>query len=272
MERKHTLGVIGVGNMGAALVRGLVRAGALAPAKIVISDAQEARAASLAEELGVARARDNRQLAKQSQYVLVAVKPGVVKPVIEQIAELLTPDHTVVSIAAGVTLARIASSLGKARPAVVRVMPNTPALVGAGAFAVASPGVPRERVEKLNGWLAVLGDVVEVPEELMDAITALSGSGPAFVFVMVQALADGGVAAGLPRAMALQLAAQTVAGAAKMVRETGQHPEALKDAVASPGGTTIAGLAELERGGFRAAVASAVKAAAKRARELSEGG
>jgi len=272
MKRPFTLGVIGVGNMGGALVRGIVRAGALAAERIVVSDAQSARGAALAQELGVRQAQTNPELAGASEYVLLAVKPGVMRAVTEEIAEALSPDQTVVSVAAGVPLARVQAWLGKARPALVRVMPNTPALVGAGVFAVAAPGVAAERVEKLERLLAAAGAVVEVEEGMMDAVTGLSGSGPAFVFVMIQALADGGVAAGLPRAMALRLAVETVAGAAKMVRETGEHPEALKDAVASPGGTTIAGLAELERAGFRAAVASAVKAAAKRAKELSESG
>ncbi len=149
-------------------------------------------------------------------------------------------------------------------------MPNTPALVGAGAFAVSAPDVPEERLDTLVRLLGALGQVVVVGEELMDAVTGLSGSGPAFVFVMIEAMADAGVAAGLPRVTAQLLAAQTVMGAAKMVLETGQHPAALKDAVASPGGTTIVGLAELEKGGFRAAMVAAIKAAAARSKQLSE--
>jgi len=276
MGRAFTLGVIGVGNMGGALVRGIVRAGVLAPEKIAVSDAQEPRGAALAQELGVRQARTNREVAEGSEYVLLAVKPGVIGPVIEEVAEVLGPDQTLISVAAGVTLARMRGWLGKAslalRPALVRVMPNTPALVRAGMCAVAAPGAARERVEMLKRLLAAVGEVLEVEEEMMDAVTGLSGSGPAFVFVMIEGLADGGVAAGLPRAMALRLAVQTVEGAAKMVRETGEHPEALKDAVASPGGTTIAGLAELDRAGFRAAVTSAVKAAAARAGELAQSG
>jgi pyrroline-5-carboxylate reductase len=192
--------------------------------------------------------------------------------VVREIAGVLTPDHTLVSLAAGVPLARIREAMGEASPALVRVMPNTPALVGAGMFGIAAPGVDPSRVEKLSRLLEAVGRVALVEEEMMDAVTALSGSGPAFVFVMIEALTDGGVAAGLPSALAQQLAAQTVVGAGRMVQETGMHPGALKHAVASPGGTTIAGLAELERTGFRGAVVAAVRAAARRARELSERG
>jgi pyrroline-5-carboxylate reductase len=270
MAKTFTLAVIGAGNMGGALVNGVVSAGALAPGKIVVADADQSRSAALSKESGVQSAKTNTEAARDSEYVVLAVKPGVIRPVIEEIAGVMTEEQTLVSLAAGVPLSRMREPLGAARPALVRVMPNTPALVGAGMFAVAAPGVPPGRVAKLKDLLGAAGDVVEVAEGMMDAVTGLSGSGPAFVFVMIEALADGGVAAGLPRAVANRLAVQTVEGAARMVRETGEHPGALKDAVASPGGTTIAGLAELERAGFRAAAASAVRAAAKRARELSE--
>jgi pyrroline-5-carboxylate reductase len=269
MAAKYALGVIGVGQMGGALVRGMVRAGALAPEQIVVADADTAKGAEIAQELGV-RAAGNEQVAKQSEFVLLVVKPGMAVGVVKEIASAMSGDCTLVSMVTGVPIARLKDALGHPNAAVIRVMPNTPALVGAGAFALAAPGVAPERVERLRRLLDPLGRVVVVGEELMDAVTGMSGSGPAFVFVMIEAMADGGVAAGLPRAIAQQLAAQTVMGAAKMVLETGDHPAALKDAVASPGGTTIAGLAEIERGGFRSAVVSAVKAAAKRARELSE--
>ena len=269
---KYTLGVIGAGNMGAALVRGIVRAGALSAGRIAVSDADPGRAAALAAELGVTQGATNRELASASEHLLLAVKPGIVPSVLGEIAPALTPAQTLVSIAAGVPIARIRAALGDAKPAIVRVMPNTPALVGAGVFAVSAPGMPEERRSDLTRLLGAVGLVVEVGEELMDAVTGLSGSGPAFVFVLIEALADGGVGAGLPRPLAQQLAVQTVAGAAKLVQESGQHPGALKDMVASPGGATIAGLAELERGGFRGLVAAAVRAAAQRSRELSAGG
>jgi pyrroline-5-carboxylate reductase len=258
--------------MGGAVVRGIVRAGALDPDSVIVSDASPDRASALAAEVGVRRAETNAEAARDSEYVVVAVKPGQVGDVVSEIAEALTPEQTLVSMAAGIRRHAIQRSLGKAGPALVRVMPNTPALVGAGAFAVSAPGVAAERVAALKRLLVTIGDVVEIGEESMDAATALVGSGPAFVFVMIEALADGGVAAGLPRAVAQRLAVQTVAGAATMVKETGEHPGVLKDAVASPSGTTIAGLAKLEKAGFRGIVASAVRSAADRSRELSGGG
>lgn len=270
MADRYALGLIGAGNMGAAFVRRVVGVGAVAAEQVVVADADATRAKALADEVGVRSAEDNTEVAAGSEYVVLAVKPGAVPAVLKEIAPVLRAEQTLVSFAAGVALGKIGDVLGEAKPALVRVMPNTPALVGEGMFALAAPGVARERVTKLAKVLEAAGQVVEVEEKLMDAVTGLSGSGPAFVFVLIEALADGGVAAGLPRPVAHRLAVQTVLGAAKLVQETGQHPGALKDAVASPGGTTIAGLAELERGGFRGLVASAVRAAAARSRELSQ--
>lgn len=270
MPARFKVAVIGVGNMGSALVRGLVGRAGLAGRDVIAADADRARLQALAREVGIEAAASNRQAAEQSEAVVLAVKPGVLRSVAEEISPVLTPDQTVISIAAGVSCGRLQQWLGAARPALVRVMPNTPALVGAGAIAVApGPGLDAERLEGVARLLGALGDVVVVEEPLMDAVTGLSGSGPAFVFLMMEALADGGVAAGLPRPIAARLAAQTVLGAARLAMETGQHPGALKDMVASPAGTTVAGLAELERAGFRGAVISAVMAAARRARELS---
>lgn len=272
MARPYKLGVIGVGNMGAALVRGIVAAGALPPQQLAIADTDQAKVAALSAATGVQIAPGNTGLAANSDMVMLAVKPGLISEVLTDIASSLCSGQTLVSLAAGVSIRAINGVLGERGPKVVRVMPNTPALVGAGLLAMAAPDISPERRAELARVLGATGEVVEVGEELMDAVTGLSGSGPAFVFVMIEALADGGVAAGLPRPIALKLAIQTVLGAAKLVRETGQHPGALKDMVASPGGTTIAGLAELERGGFRGLVASAVRAAAARSRELSAGG
>ncbi len=269
---KYTLGVIGAGNMGAALVRGIVSAGALPAEQIIVSDDDAGRVNALASELGVKHAKNNSEVASESEYVALVVKPGVVAPILCEIALMLTRDQTLVSFATGVSIAKMRDAIGHTDLPIIRVMPNTPALVGAGAFAVAAPKVLEDRRAGLVRLLNAIGLVVEVGEELMDAVTGLSGSGPAFVFVFIEALADGGVAAGLPRPIAQQLAVQTVAGAAKLVAETGQHPAALKDMVATPGGTTVAGLSELERGGFRGLVAGAVRAAARRAREIAAGG
>jgi pyrroline-5-carboxylate reductase len=269
MARKYTLGVIGVGNMGSALVRGIVRAGALAADRIVIYDAAAAAAARVAGEAGVARADSAPAAAEQSDYVLLAVKPGIIPLVVREIAPALSDDQVVVSIAAGVRLQQIAKLVTTARPGLIRVMPNTPALVGEGAMAVAAGEVEPSRLDEVLRWLAAVGRVVRVEEPAMDAATGVGGSGPAFVFLFIEALADGGVTAGLPREAALQLAAQTVLGAARMVLETGRHPAELKDMITTPAGTTVAGLAVLEEAGLRGALIGAVVAAAKRSAELS---
>ncbi len=270
MARQYTLGVIGVGNMGSALVRRIVRAGALAAERIVIYDAAAPLAERVAGETGVARAESARAAAAQSDYVLLAVKPGIIPVVVREIAPALSDDHVVISIAAGVRLRQIAQLITTAKPGLIRVMPNTPALVGEGAIAVAAGEVEPPRREEVLRLLAAAGRVVRIDEAAMDAATGLSGSGPAYIFVLIEALADGGVTAGLPRDAALQLAAQTVLGAAKMVLETGRHPAELKDMVTTPAGTTVAGLAALEHAGFRGALIAAVAAAAKRSGELSE--
>jgi pyrroline-5-carboxylate reductase len=257
--------------MGAALVRGLVRARALPAEQIAICDVDAAKTQALAEELGVHVLPGSTAVAERSEYVLLALKPALIVPVLREMDHCLQPEQVLISFATGISLAHLSQTLAKCRPGLVRVMPNTPALVGAGVFALAAQNISQAKLDRLTALLGVVGRVVSIDDALMDAVTGLSGSGPAFVFVMIEALADGGVAAGLPRPVALELAAQTVLGAAKMVLETGQHPGQLKDMVATPGGTTITGLAVLERSGLRAALIEAVRAAAKRAHELSEG-
>jgi pyrroline-5-carboxylate reductase len=201
--------------------------------------------------------------------VVLAVKPQNMAAVLEELRALVRGDQLVISVAAGVTIGSIAQGIGhKAR--VIRVMPNTPALVGEGASAYSAwPGVSADDEALVQAFLGSVGRVVRVPESLLDAVTGLSGSGPAFVYVMIEALSDGGVRVGLPRDVATLLAAQTVLGAAKMVCETGLHPGVLKDQVASPAGTTIAGLLALERAGVRGALMDAVEAAARRSAELA---
>jgi pyrroline-5-carboxylate reductase len=204
--------------------------------------------------------------------LVLAVKPQTMAAVLAEVRPTVSPRHLVVSIAAGVTLGQLAAGLGPdAR--LIRVMPNTPCLVGASAAGFAAgPAATADDVALVARLFGAVGKAFAVPEHLLDAVTGLSGSGPAFVYVLIEALADGGVRVGLPRDVALALAAQTVLGSAKMVLETGTHPAALKDAVASPGGTTIAGLHALERAGFRAAAMDAVEAAARRAAELGKQG
>jgi pyrroline-5-carboxylate reductase len=210
----------------------------------------------------------NAEVVQACDTLVLAVKPQVMAAVLAEVKPHIAARHVVVSIAAGVTLKTLADGLGD-KTRLVRVMPNTPCLVGASAagFAPGSTATP-EDVVLVGRLFGAVGKAFAVPEPLLDAVTGLSGSGPAFVYVMIEALADGGVRVGLPRDVAQALAAQTVLGAAKMVLETGQHPAALKDAVASPGGTTIAGLHALERAGLRAALMDAVEAATRRSLEL----
>jgi pyrroline-5-carboxylate reductase len=258
---------LGAGNMASALLRGAILSG-LSPQGFGASDVDAAALAKLASELGIRSFGDNASAAGWADVIVLAVKPQVLPAVLAQIAPQLKSDALVISIAAGVPIARISAGLGGHRR-IVRAMPNTPALVGAGATALAADAsVSTEEWETALALFRGTGLVVQVEEKLIDGVTALSGSGPGYVFVIIEALSDAGVREGLPRDVATRLAAQTLLGAAKMVLETGTHPAALKDAVTSPAGTTIAGLAALERGGLRAALQAAVEAAAKRAKEL----
>ena len=262
------VGFLGAGQMATALAGGWARAGLLDRARSLASDPLPAARNGFATATKLTAITSNADLMAAADVVVLAVKPQSLDAVLREVAPLVEPRHLFVSIVAGATLARLATALGPTAR-LVRVMSNTPALIGAGATGVAGGSADDAAlVEKL---FAAVGTAVRVAEPLLDAVTGLSGSGPAYIFVLIEALADGGVRAGLPRDVALKLAAQTVLGAAKMVVETGTHPAALKDAVASPGGTTIAGLHALERAGFRAAVMDAVKAAADRSAELGKG-
>ena len=257
---------IGTGKMGTALLKGMVTRGLCTPADIIVSDPSSAAlAAATASVPGIVTAPDNAAAAAAADVVLLCVKPAGIVPLVASFKSL--PPRLLVSIAAGVTLASMEAAAGAHR--VVRVMPNTPALLGQGASAFA-PGTraTAEDIALTTALLGAVGSVTQVTEPLLDAVTGLSGSGPAYVFTIIEALADGGVCEGLTRDQALQLAAQTVAGAAAMVLATGQHPAVLRDQVTSPGGTTIAALAALESGGLRAALIDAVRTAARRAREL----
>ena len=262
------VGFLGAGQMATALARGWLAAGHVTPATCRASDPYPDARTKFEQLTGCPATADNREVVSASDVLVLAVKPQTLPALLDELRTQVTERHLVVSIAAGVPCKRLADGLlGNHR--IVRVMPNTPCLLGASATGFAAgPGARPEDVALVERLFNAVGKAFAVPESLLDAVTGLSGSGPAFVYVMIEALADGGVRMGLPRDVATTLAAQTVLGAARMVLETGQHPGQLKDAVTSPGGTTIAGLHALERGGLRAALMDAVEAATRRSTEL----
>eukprot|EP00873_Tetraselmis_striata_P018986 jgi/Tetstr1/439250/TSEL_027692.t1 len=268
-ELPQRIGFIGAGQMAEALARGFVAQGISSPAKMRCTDPNDVRR-GVFEEFGATAYGSSLEVIKNSDIVFIAVKPQYVSVVLKEAAEFLTDNHVVVSIAAGVTVGTMQSAAGP-NAKIIRVMPNTPCLVSATAAAMCRGAkATAEDGAAVMELMSSVGTCVECDEKLFNAVTAVSGSGPAYVFLAIEALADGGVAAGLPRDISLQLAAQTVMGSAKMVVETGKHPGQLKDAVCSPAGTTIAGVHQLEVGGLRAAFMNAVKAAANRADELSK--
>lgn len=253
--------------MATAILRSLLDGGLVTPGQVSVSEPLEARRAELSA-LGVRASASGTEAARDADLLLLAVKPAVVPAALAEVSPLLSPSRLVVSIAAGVTLAQLESLVPDGVP-MIRVMPNTPIQVGAGAAALcrgthATPA----HAALVRQLFEAGGRCVEVTDAQMDAVTGLSGSGPAYVCLVIEALADGGVRVGLPRDVALTLAAQTVLGTAKLVLETGEHPAVWKDRVATPGGTTIAGLAALEKAGVRSGLIRAVEAATLRAREL----
>jgi pyrroline-5-carboxylate reductase len=266
---KQSLGFFGGGKMATALIKGVVRAGLLQPEQIWACDVLESVRQGLQKETSVHVSASNVEVARNAETALIAVKPNHVKEVLEQINEPFM-GKLLISIAAGVTLKTITSSLSS-NTRVIRVMPNTPCLVGASASAYAlSSNATEADAEVARKIFGAVGIAFRVEEKMLDAVTGLSGSGPAYVYMIIEALSDGGVAMGLPRDIATQLAAQTVLGAGKMVLETGMHPGQLKDMVTSPGGTTIEGLHELEKGHLRATLINAVRAASDKSRALGQ--
>ena len=262
-----TIAVLGGGQMAEALIGGVLASKVSEPALLCATDPVAARRDLLKSRFGIEVSDNNARAAAGADLVLLAVKPQVMPAVLKD-ARAALAGKLVVSIAAGVTTAWIRERIPAAR-AIVRAMPNTPALVREGVTALTSQAdLPAGDLTAVRALFEAVGSVVMVEERLMDAVTGLSGSGPAYVFVAIEALADGGVKMGLPRATAQALAAQTVLGAARMVLEQGEHPARLKDQVASPGGTTIAGLHQLEAGGLRGCLMAAVEAATKRSQEL----
>jgi pyrroline-5-carboxylate reductase len=261
---------LGTGNMAEALVKGLLRAGTADASEIVCSEPRAERREEIAKRYGVKVVAENLAAAEEAQIVVLSVKPQTMDDLLEEIAPAIDHSKLVVSIAAGIPIAAIARKLG-AGVRIVRTMPNTPALVGAGATALARGAhATQADLEQARALFQAVGVAVLVEEHHLDAVTGLSGSGPAFLFLVIEALADGGVKVGLARPVAMALAAQTVLGSAKLVLETGEHPGRLKDQVTSPGGTAIAGIHALESGGLRSALIAAVEAATRRSHELGE--
>jgi pyrroline-5-carboxylate reductase len=268
------IGFIGAGQMARALATGFVRAGLLKDAHVSASDPiAAAKETFLADLPGAKFLSTNAEVAATADVLFLATKPQQMPAVLAELRPHVSVRQLIVSIAAGIRLAKLAEDLADAARKeplrIVRVMPNTPCLVGQSASGYcAGPHATPTDVQLVGQLLSAVGKAYQVDEKLLDAVTGLSGSGPAFVYVMIEALSDGGVRMGLPRDVASALAAQTVRGAAEMVLVTGEHPAVLKDRVASPGGTTIAGLQALEAGGVRGALIAAVEAATKRSTEL----
>jgi pyrroline-5-carboxylate reductase len=270
MESNLKVGFLGAGKMATALASGFVRAGTVARENVIASDLSASARAGFSESTGGHATGFNPDVARFASVLIVAVKPDQVTDVLRELSGDVTDQHLIVSIAAGVTVGKMEAAL-PAGARVVRVMPNTPALVGASASAFSlGRSATGEDAQLVCQLFSAVGIALQVKEPLLDAVTGLSGSGPAYVYMMIEALSDGGVAAGLPRDVATKLAAQTLLGAAKMALETGTHPGALKDMVTSPGGTTIEGVHELEKAGLRAALMNAVRAASDKSRRLGQ--
>ena len=268
------IGFIGAGNMGSVLIRGLIQSGDVNKADIFVSDANKNRLTEITDACGVEAVESNIELVNKADIVVIGVKPHHVDALLDEISQTSRAGQIFVSIVAGTPVDKFLSRLNP-ESGVIRVMPNTPAsvLAGAAAIYVASRNIPDEDLARIVTIFVCTGKLVPIYDEaLMDAVTGLSGSGPAYVFLAIEALTDAGVQQGIPRKEASLLAAQTVYGAAKMLLETGKSPVELKDMVTTPGGTTAAGLRMLEKGNFRSAIMDAVEAAARRSRELRSAG
>ena len=266
------VGFLGAGNMGEAMIRGLVQAGIVDASAIAATDVRADQLTRLAAQYGIRAATGNAALVRESDVVILAVKPQTLPTVLREIAPAVDQTKLLVSVAAGVATRTIREHLGRA-VRLIRVMPNAPALVLEGVTAIArAEGLDPGDLPAAQELFGAVGRAVVLEEDALDAVTGLSGSGPAYVALVIDALADGGVRMGLDRATALTLATQTVLGSARLLLETGVHPGQLKDMVASPGGTTIAGIAALEAGGVRSTFITAVERATLRSKELGRSG
>lgn len=266
---EKTVGFIGGGNMAEAIIKGMIKGGT-APDTILVAEPVEIRRRQLAEKYAIMTTAENVEVASTCKTIILAIKPQVAAAVCTALKNEISRDHLLISIMAGISSATLEGYFPEP-PRVVRVMPNTPALVLAGA-AAAAPGekATSEDMTAVESIFSMIGKCYRIDEKLLDAVTGLSGSGPAYVLTFIEALADGGVKNGIPRDTALKLALQTVLGTARLLAETGEHPGSLRDKVTSPGGTTIAGLHALEKGSFRATVMNAVEAATARSKELGQ--
>ena len=270
MNETPIIGFIGAGKMAAALARGFVDSGLVAPENLIASDPVPAGRKAFGQAVGCETTDSNADVLAKAKVIFLAFKPHQLDEATETVRDQFDGSYLVISILAGVRLAKLDEACG-GLARVVRVMPNTPALVGEGACGYAlGQAATADDGELVKRLLCAVGVAYEVKESLIDAVTGLSGSGPAYGYTIIEALSDGGVAAGLSRDIATRLAAQTMLGAAKMVLETGKHPGELKDMVCSPGGTTIEGVHELEEGGVRNALINAVRSATERAVELGQ--
>ncbi len=263
------IGFIGLGNMATAIIGGILKKGLAAPADICGADKYVAACEKARQSFGIETCTDNCEIVKRADLLVLAVKPIFFPEVMEEIREIVRPETVIVSIAAGKTIRYIEEGLKKPSVKIVRCMPNTPALVGEGCTGVcANKNVTAEELEKVLNLMQSFGVAEVVPESLMDTVVGVSGSSPAYVFMFIEAMADGAVAAGMPRKQAYQFAAQAVLGSAKMVLETGLHPGELKDMVCSPGGTTIQAVKVLEEKGMRGAIMDAMEACIERSKKL----
>ena len=263
------MGFIGAGNMGSAIISGILENGIAEAADIIVTDADQSRVTELAEEYNIKQGLANAAVAGAVDMLFLCVKPQVIYSVIDEIKDSVADDTVIVSIAAGQSIEKLGKAFGKDAVKLVRVMPNTPALVGEGMTAIVpNDNVSAEETESVIKVFSGLGIVDVVSENLIDAVTGISGSSPAYVFMLIEAMADAGVQGGMPRNKAYLFAAQAVLGSARMVLESGLHPAELKDMVCSPGGTTIDAVSVLEEEGMRGAVIKAVRACIEKSRSM----
>ena len=262
------VGVIGAGAMGSAMIRGFLKAGLMQPQDMIASDLRDNALQELKRSTSINITSDNSAVVQRSQVIIFAVKPDQVENTLKEVASSITVEHLVVSVAAGISISTFEKHLPSGVP-VIRVMPNVPALIGEGMTALAlGSKAGKDDQETAEALFSALGKVLTVQESELDAVTGISGCGPAYMVIILEALADGGVKMGLSRQVALQLAVQTMIGTARMIQATTEHPASLKDRVCSPGGSTISGVHVLENGGLRGLLISAVEASTKRSGEL----